>query len=58
MAAAANIDEPSGSSKSILDAFFYGKAFAEALNERLGAALDDVLSEVGKQDAERRESMR
>ena len=58
MVAAATSDEPLGSSKSILDAFYYGKAFAETVNERLGAALDDLLSELGKQDAERRESMR
>lgn len=57
MAGAYN-DEPSGSNRSILDAFYYGKAFAETMNERLGAALDDVLSELGRQDAERRESMR
>jgi hypothetical protein len=56
--AASYSSEPAGSSASILEAFYYGRAFAETLNERLGAALDDLLSELGKQDAERRESLR
>lgn len=47
-----------GSSSSLLDAFFFGKAFAETLNERLGTALDDLLADFGKKDAERREAMR
>lgn len=42
----------------MLEAFYYGRAFAETLNERLGGALDDLLSEIGKQDAERREAIR
>jgi hypothetical protein len=47
-----------GPNSSLLDAFFYGKAFAETLNEKLGAALDDALATIGKQDAERREAFR
>ena len=47
-----------GPNSSLLDAFFYGKAFAETLNEKLGTALDDVLANIGKQDAERREALR
>ncbi len=41
-----------------MDAFFYGKAFAETLNEKLGIALDEALASFGKQDAERREALR
>ena len=48
----------SGSNSSLLDAFFYGKAFAETLNEKLGTALDEALASFGKQDAERREALR
>ena len=34
-----------GTNSSLLDAFFYyGKAFAETLNEKLGTALDDLLA--------------
>ena len=47
-----------GTNGSLLDAFYYGKAFAETLNEKLGTALDDVLASIGKQDAERREAIR
>lgn len=38
---------------SVLDAFFLGKAVAETVNERVGAALGEVLSEVTKANAER-----
>ncbi|CAL5229974.1 g13405 [Coccomyxa viridis] len=47
-----------GPNSSLLDAFYYGKAFAETLNEKLGTVLDDVLANIGKQDAERREALR
>lgn len=47
-----------GPNSSLLDAFFYGKAFAETLNEKVGTALDDALATIGKQDAERREAFR
>ncbi|KAL3147919.1 hypothetical protein ABBQ32_002629 [Trebouxia sp. C0010 RCD-2024] len=43
------------SNKAVLEAFFLGRAFAEAINDRLGAALGDLLSEFGKADAERRQ---
>lgn len=38
---------------NVLDAFFLGKAFADTVNERLGAALGDLLSEISKRNAER-----
>ena len=41
-----------------MDAFFFGKAFAEVLNERLGEAADDLLVEFGKRNAERRQAFR
>jgi hypothetical protein len=47
-----------GSARSVLDAFFYGRAFAETVNERLGLAMDDLLSDFGKWDAERRQALR
>lgn len=47
-----------GSSRSVLDAFFYGKAFAEVVNERLGVVADDLLLEFNKRDAERRQAFR
>ncbi|KAK9822337.1 hypothetical protein WJX74_009716 [Apatococcus lobatus] len=49
---------PESESASILDAFFLGRAFAETLNERLGAFLGDLLSEFGKQDAERQRALK
>lgn len=42
----------------MLDAFFYGRALAEVLNERLGAVADDFLVEFNKRDAERRQAFR
>lgn len=45
-------------SREVLDAFFVGKALAETLLERAGGALSDVLGEVAKFDAERREDVR
>ena len=47
-----------GSSRSVLDAFFYGRAFAEVLNEKLGEVADDVLVRVSKLDAERQQAFR
>ena len=35
-----------------------GRALAEVLNERLGAALGDALAEFGKADAELRQGIR
>ena len=45
-----------GSNKAVLEAFFIGRAFAETVNDRLGAALGDLLSEIAKADAERRQA--
>jgi len=42
----------------MLEAFFVGRALAEVLNERLGAALGDALAEFGKGDAETRQTIR
>ena len=47
-----------GSSRSVLDAFFYGRAFAEVLNEKLGEVADDLLIRVSKLDAERQQASR
>ena len=38
-----------------MEAFFIGRAFAEVLNDRIGAALGDLLAEIAKADAERRQ---
>ncbi|KAK9810878.1 hypothetical protein WJX73_005046 [Symbiochloris irregularis] len=51
-------DSSSGSSRSVLDAFFYGKAFAEVVNERLGTLADEALVKFNKADAERRQAVR
>ncbi|MEA5571716.1 DUF6825 family protein [Calothrix sp. UHCC 0171] len=41
-----------------VQAFFVGRAVAEVLSDRLEHAVTDVLSELGKFDAEAREQMR
>ncbi|DBB07309.1 TPA: hypothetical protein ACH3X3_008809 [Trebouxia sp. C0006] len=51
----ARFDTNKGSDRSVLEAFFIGRAFAETVNDRLGAALGDFLSEIAKADAERRQ---
>lgn len=43
---------------SVLQAFFLGRALAEVLGERLEESLTCALSELGKFDAEQRESLR
>jgi hypothetical protein len=43
---------------SVLHAFFLGRALAEVLSERLEESLTSALSELGKFDAEQRESLR
>lgn len=43
---------------SVLEAFYYGRAFAQLLGERLNSAVVELLSEAGKQDAERRQAFR
>lgn len=42
----------------MLEAFFVGRALAEVLNERAGAALGDALAEFGRWDAETRQAIR
>ena len=43
---------------NMLEAFFVGRALAEVVNERLGAAVGDALAEAGKLDAELRRALR
>jgi hypothetical protein len=45
-------------SNPLIHAFFLGRATAEALYEEMEHALTDVLSELGKFDAEQRERLR
>lgn len=45
-------------SRQVLDAFFLGKALADTVTDRLGAAVGDALAEAAKFDAERREELR
>ncbi|GAQ77962.1 hypothetical protein KFL_000060270 [Klebsormidium nitens] len=45
-------------SKQVLDAFFLGRALAETINERLGTALGELISEVSRVQAEQREFIR
>ncbi|KAJ7571013.1 hypothetical protein O6H91_01G145100 [Diphasiastrum complanatum] len=45
-------------SKQVLDAFFLGKAFADTVNERLGSAIGEFLSEVGRKQAEQQKEVR
>ena len=44
--------------RALLEAFYVGRAFAQTVTERLGAALGDFLSEVSKADAERQRALR
>lgn len=44
-------------SKQVLDAFFLGKAFAEALNERIESTVGEVLSTVGRLQAEQQKQI-
>eukprot|EP00245_Coleochaete_scutata_P006496 TRINITY_DN2095_c0_g3_i1.p1 TRINITY_DN2095_c0_g3~~TRINITY_DN2095_c0_g3_i1.p1 ORF type:complete len:169 (-),score=30.29 TRINITY_DN2095_c0_g3_i1:658-1164(-) len=53
-----NSSDGDSTSKAILDAFFLGKALAETVNERIGTTLGEILSEIGKQQAEQREQVR
>lgn len=43
---------------SLLHAFFLGRATAEVISEKIENSLMDVLSEIGKFDAEQREKLR
>ncbi|KAG5042710.1 hypothetical protein JHK87_006625 [Glycine soja] len=45
------------SNRSILDAFFLGKAVAEALNERIESTVGEILSTVGRLQAEQQKQV-
>ena len=45
-------------SNPVIDAFFLGRAVAEVLGEKLEDAYTNVISEIGKFDAEQRENLR
>ena len=45
-------------SKPTLDAFFFGRALAAVIYEKLEDTLTDTLSELGKFDAQQRERLR
>ena len=44
-------------SRNVLDAFFLGKALAEALNERIESTIGEVLSAVGRLQAEQQKQI-
>jgi uncharacterized small protein (DUF1192 family) len=44
-------------SNPVLRAFFFGRALAEVLNEKLEDTITNALSELGKFDAEQRENL-
>ncbi|CAI9108636.1 OLC1v1008289C1 [Oldenlandia corymbosa var. corymbosa] len=44
-------------SKSVLDAFFLGKALAESINERLESAMGEILSAVGRLQADQQKQI-
>ncbi|XP_071689609.1 uncharacterized protein [Rutidosis leptorrhynchoides] len=48
---------PENESKQVLDAFFLGKAFAEALNERIESTVGEFLSTVGRLQAEQQKQV-
>ena len=43
--------------KSVLDAFFLGKALAEALNERIESTVGEFLSAVGRLQSEQQKQV-
>ena len=45
------------SNRSVLDAFFLGKAVAEALNERIESTVGEILSTVGRLQAEQQKQV-
>ncbi|XP_022154385.1 uncharacterized protein At4g13200, chloroplastic [Momordica charantia] len=46
-----------GDSRTVLDAFFLGKALAEALTERIESTVGEVLSGIGRLQAERQKQI-
>ena len=50
--------QPGSSSQTVLEAFYYGRAFAQLLSERVSSVVVDLLSEIGRNDAERRQAFR
>ncbi|KAK9944847.1 hypothetical protein M0R45_010394 [Rubus argutus] len=46
-----------GDSRSVLDAFFLGKALAEALNERIESSVGEFLSTIGRLQAEQQKQV-
>ncbi|KAM5563145.1 hypothetical protein ABKV19_018030 [Rosa sericea] len=46
-----------GDSKSVLDAFFLGRALAEALNERIESSVGEFLSTIGRLQAEQQKQV-
>lgn len=60
LVARASFGGPSGKdeSKSVYDAFFLGKALAEAVNERLGSAIGEFLSDLGRRQSEQQKRIR
>lgn len=49
--------EGENESKVILDAFFLGKAFGEALNERIESTVGEFLSVIGQWQAEQQKQV-
>lgn len=46
-----------GDSRSVLDAFFLGKALAEAVNERIESTVGEFLSAIGRLQAEQQKQV-
>lgn len=46
------------SSNPVTDAFFFGRAFAEVISEKLEESFTNAMSDLGKFDAEQRENLR
>ncbi len=45
-------------SNPVIQAFFFGRALAEVLSEKIEDSFTNVVSEIGKFDAEQRENLR
>nr|AAM62995.1 unknown [Arabidopsis thaliana] len=50
-------DSGENENKSVLDAFFLGKALAEVINERIESTVGEVLSTIGKFQAEQQKQV-